>query len=425
MTPATLTDLMGRGASRIRASVTLDNINLSNSIGGNSRRPGQASIALVGNKHATYEALYRTQPWIRASVDRVTNGIGRLPWASFVDAEQEGERSRQRTGPLAELLESPFERGTATHLKQAIVKNLMLHENMIAVKVRPGIGRPPSELLPSSFMFWEIIPGETRRIDWYVFHGEIAGKPARIPFRPEEVVHFHNWGTGRGLYGDARMEALRTTLIQEDAAQRAIIAGFENGLRFSGAYSIDGTYKDKATRDRVLEQLREVYGSVDQMFKVMLLEGGAKWQEMSSNFVDADLVNLRKMDREEVAAVMNVPQPSIGILDHATYSNITEQHLMESQDTWQPWTTLIEETLQEHLVKPEPTMRGQYVEFNYKETLKGDPNKEIEAGVKAVGGPYMTVNEFRATQNMSPIEGGDKLYAPSNTPGQQPPQGQA
>lgn len=421
MPPETILGTMVRGA---RAAVTLGGSDWGDGKFVTTRgRNSGGSIALVGNKSATYEALYRTQPWVRAAVDRVAHGIGRLPWAAYIDAKQPGERSKQRTGPLAELLDSPFERGTPSLLKQAIVKNLKIHDNAILVKVRPGPGRPPGELLPSSFAYWTVVPGtEGRRIDWYVFNGEIAGKATRFPFRPEEVIHFHNWGTGNGLTGDSPMEALRTTLMIEDATQRAIIAAFENGVRPIGGYSVDGQLK-KETAERLRAQLNEVYGGVDQAFKIMLLEGGAKWQEMSHNFVDADLTNIRKLTPVEVAAVMNVPQPSIGILDHATFSNVTEQHLMEYQDTQQPITVLIEETLQEHLVRPEPTMRGQYVEFNFKEVLKGDPIKEMEAGNKAVGGPWMTVNEFRATQNMPPIDGGDVLNTAPNTAGTAPARG--
>jgi len=422
--PPTITDVFVRGASRIRSSVTLDNINLSNAYTGNSNRPGFGSIPLSGNRSATYEAMYRQNPWIRAAVDRVSGGIGRIPWDAYIDADEPGEREKQREGQLAELLANPYEDGTPSVIKQAIVKNLLIHENAVLVKVRPGVGRPPVEMLPSSFGYWEIVPGERRRIDWYIFHGELAGRPQHIPFRPEEVIHFHTWGTGRGLLGDSRMEALRQTLQIDDAVRRTMIGGFENGLRIVGAYSIDGILKDKAAAERMRAQLNETYGGVDNAFKIMLLEGGAKWQEMSHSLVDSDAVKLKGLTKEEVAAVMNVPQPSIGILDHATFSNVTEQHLMEYQDTYQPWTVLIEETLQEQLIEDEPTMAGQYVEFNYKQILKGDPIKEIEAGVKAVGGPYMTANEFRGTQNMPPIAGGDVLNAPPNAAGA-PAQGAA
>lgn len=420
----TLLERTLQGAGRVRASVMLDGSEWGSGDPrhATTRNGGGSggSIRLVGNKSATYEMLYRTQPWVRATIDRVANGIGRLPLDAYVDGEHAGQRTKQRTGSLAELLAEPFEGGTPSMLKQAIVKNLMLHENCVLVPVSPGIGRPPTELIPSSFAYWDVITGSNgRRIDWYVFHGEIAGKPQRFAFRPEEVIHFGFWGTAKGLgqVGDPRMESLRRTLMIEDATQRAIIAAFENGPRPMGAYSIDGTLKDKAAAERMRAQLDEAYGSVDNAFKVMILEGGAKWQDMSHNFVDSDLVNLRKLTREEVVAVFNLPQPSAGILDHATFSNIVEQHLMEYQDTYQPYTTTIEETLQVQLINRQPTMAGQYVEFNFKEVMKGDPVKEIEAGVKAVGGPYMTVNEFRATQNMPPVAGGDVLYAPANTAG--------
>lgn len=415
MSSPTILETIARGASRVRASVTLDNINISNDYSGSigRRSASGGNVPLVGNKSATYEMIYRTQPWVRATIDRISGGIGRLPWAAYTAPDQPDERMRVREGPLAELLERPWYRGTPSLLKQAIMKNLLIHENAVIVKHRPGIGRPPDELLASSFAFWEI-KGRESSPDWYIFHGEMNGKPQQFYFRPEEVLHFHTWGTGRGLGGDSRMEALRQTLMAEDAASRMIIAAFENGMRPVGAYSVDGIIKDEAAAERLRAQLNETYGGVDNAFKIMLLEGGAKWQDMTHNFVDAELFKIKQLNREQIVAVWNAPQPTVGILDHATFSNVTEQHLMEYQDTYQPWTTLIEEVLRVQLIAEEPTMRGQYPEFNYKEVLKGDPVKEIETLVKATGRPFLTANEARATQNLPPVEGGDTLPSAFN-----------
>ena len=418
--------LLKTAVQGFRASVTLDNINLSQDYGGGrsgSRIASGGRIDLVGNKHATYEMLYQTQPWVHAGVNRIARGIGRLPWAAYMNAEQEGERERQRQGPLAELLERPFlygkarpgrqRAGTPSLFKQAVLTNLLVHGNFVVPKVRPGVGRPPSELPPSSFAFWEII-ADGEEVLWYVFHG--AGG-AKVPFRPDEVMHFRPYGVGRGTYADSAMEALRRTLMLEDATQRTVIAAFENGARPIGAYSVDVQLQDQ-TAKRLRAQLNETYGGADNFYKIMLLEGGAKWQDMSTNFVDSELAKIRMLNREEVAAVLNTPPPTIGILDHATFSNVTEQHLMEYQDTYGVWTTLIEETFQNELIDLEPTMSGQYVEFNYKEVLRGDPVKELEVGVKAVGGPIMTADEFRATQNLPPMGGDAARLNPSpTTPG--------
>lgn len=405
-----------RGTRRAMASVTLDNINLSEGYDPRRSGLGGGRIELTGGKHATYEALYWTQPWVRTAVDRIAGGIGRLPLDAYIDGDQPGEREKQRDGHLARLLRAPYEGGTPSSWKQAIVTNLLVHSNHIEVKMRPGVGRPPVELSPSSFAYWDVVYGQDRRVEWYVFHPEPA---VRIPFRPEEVVHYHPWPLGRGVIARSRLEALRRTLMTEDAAQRAIISAFERGVRPSGAYSVEGRLHPDDMK-KLRAQLDEVYGGADNAYKVMLLDNGAKWQNQGgANFVEAEMTKLRQLGREEVNAVMNLPPPSAGDLNRATFSNVTEQHLMEYQDTYGPWTVLIEETLQLQLIDAEPTMHGQYVEFNYKQVLKGDPIREMETVTKAVGGPWMTPDEGRATQNLPPMRDGSgaKLNPAPNTAG--------
>lgn len=414
-TTPTILDTMLQG---VRAAVTLNGGEWGANDVVTNRRSGRGEIGLVGNRHATYEMLYRTQPWVRGAVDVVGNGIGRLPLNAYIDGGQPGERERQREGALARLLGEPWIGGIPTLFKQAVAKNLMIHDNAIVVKLRGGFGQPPIELMPSSYAFWDISESDDGRVEYYVFNGSIGGKPTRIPFLPSEVLHFRTWGTKSRHAGDPKMEALRTTLMVEDAAQRMVIAAFEHGMRPIGGYAVDGQLK-KETAERLRAQLNELYGGVDNAFKVMLLEGGAKWQDMSTNFVDAELRAIRVMNRDEVGTVMGIPAPIMNNLEKATFSNITEQHLMLYQDVLPNYTVMIEETLAIQLIAPEPTMRGQYVEFNFKEVLKGDPVKEIDAGVKAVGGPYLTVDEFRATQNLPPLPNGQgsKLNSAPNTAG--------
>lgn len=404
-----------RGVARISAAVTLDGSEWGTGKFLTDRNRGiGGSIPLVGNRNATYEALYRTQPAIHAGVNRIARGIGRLPWAAFTEGGQDGERERQREGPLAGLLLRPALGWTPSRFKQAVVMNLLIHGNCIAPKIRTAPGVPPFELLPSSYAYWTVVQNrETGRVSWYVFN---AMNGQRIPFRPEEVMHFMPAGTGNGLEGDSPIAALRSTLMQEDAAQRMIIAAFENGLRPIGAFSVEMQLKEETAR-RLRQQLDDVYGGVDNAYKVMLLEGGAKYEAMTTSFVDSELSKLRQMNKEEVNSVLNIPPPAVGDLSRATFSNITEQRRMEYTDTYQPWTTIIEETFDVQLIDGEPLMQGQYVEFNYKEVLRGDPIQEIAALGTAIGGPFLTPNEGRATQNLPPLDGGDVLNPSPTTPG--------
>ncbi len=415
----TILDTMRQGVQGLRASVTLDDINLSQDFAG-----GKGRVLLVGDKSASYEKIYRSQPMVRAAVNLLSHGIGRLPLKAYIAGGEPGERERVREGPLADRLARPYEGGGPFDFKSAIIGNLCIHANAIAVKMRPRIGQPPSELIPSSWGYWTVQPGKNQPVDWYWFNA-VGGQ--RLPFRPEEVIHWKWWAPGRGLEGAPPMEALVKVIATEDAAQRTIISSYEHGARPVGGYSVQGSLKEE-TALRLREQLNENYGGVDNAYKILLMEGGAKWESMSYNLVDSEVINTRKLGWEEVARVFGIPQPALGLLDRATFSNITEQHLMLYQDTFGPWTTMFEETLQIQLIDQEPQMAGQYVEFDLNEVLKGDVQKRYDAYNKAQW--WMTPNEVRARENLPPKDDldADSLHTPLNTRSEEdesPPPAQA
>lgn len=405
--------LLSTVARGIRASVTLDNINLSTDSDFSLTGRGPGSISLVGvDKSATYEKLYRSQVWVRTVVDKLSRGVGRLPLKAYASAEAPNERERVREGPLADLLARPYAGGNPSLWKGAIVGNMAIHGNAIVVKVRPRPGRPPAELIPSSFAFWRPALDDKGRLAYWVF----SDARQRIPFLPEEVIHFRWWGPGQGIVSPSPLEALASTIKIEDAARRMQISSYEHGNRPVGAFTTPQVLKLE-TAARLRADLDERYGGVDNAFRIAIMDAGSKWEPMAHTLVDAELINTLRFTREEVSAVYDIPPPVIHILDRATFSNITEQHRMMYQDTLGPWATLIEETVQTELIDQEPTMAGWYVEFDFREVLRGDPLQEMEAGVKAVGGPWLSVNEFRATQNLPPIDGGDELNPSPTTPG--------
>ena len=402
--------LVMRGVQEFRASVTLDNINLSNEAsGGTTSWPSSGQVALSGGEWATYEVLYRTQPYIRAAVNRLATGIGRIPLPAYTDTTNDGglvSRERLRVGPLFDLLRTPWPGRTASHLKQAFMKNALIHGFSIFVKYRGGSARnaqnPVIYLLPSSSSRWYVPIWAYDSLDQPTVYMHRSWDGTEAPFYPEDLVIFSPYTTRRQGLAESPMEALRRMLLAEDSAQRATIAAFEHGMRPSGALSYTGAMKPDAMR-RTREDIDKVYGGVDNYFKYLILDNGAKYEAIDSVVVDPAMLDLRRFNREEVAAVYNIPPPAIAVLDEQKYANIREQHLMEYQDTFQPWTTLLEETLQVQLIDPEVDFAGAYVEFNFREVLRGDPIRETETLVKAAGRPVMTLNEARGTQNLRPF----------------------
>lgn len=394
-----------RGLHRARASVTFDNISVSSEVaatGGQVR-----SIELIGGRFATYEALYRTQPWVFATVNRVARGLSRLPLPIYIDGGLPGEREKVREGGLFDLIRQPWttqsapviQPGNKVALVQSVIMYSLIHGFNVMLKdyATPDGRRSltPTGLLPTSPFNWTpvIRNGRFENWNWRTARGV-------VPVFAEEVWVFAPFGIGPGGLPTSPMEALRTTLLQEDASQRAVIQRFEHGARPSGFISFSGPVENLR---QVREEVDEEYGGIANFYKTLMLDNGATFQQMGGSFVESELISLRKLNREEVAAVINVPQPSVGILDRATFSNVTEQHLMEYMDTYGPPAVLFEESFQTQVIDPEPEWAGMYIEFNFREVLRGDPIREQDSLTKAAGRPILTLNEARAKVNQRPF----------------------
>lgn len=370
------------------------------------------SIPLIGGESATYEQLYKQQPWVRAAVDRTAYMIGRLPMKVYSNPDEPDARERLRDGLLVDLLKRPWSgggsltTGTQTDFLQAIIKNISWHGNMVFVKSRNGA---IEELIPSNAGHWTV--KEREGLSLYVF-APGRGKPS-VVFYPEEVVHFKFWAPGTATWAPSPMESIRSTLMLEDAAQRAMISSFENGMRQSGFFTAPKEMPE-AQFQRLRAQMAESGGGPDNAFKRLLFDNGITWQKMSNDAQESEIINIRKMNREEVAAAFGKSPPMIGILDRSTFNNIEELHGMEHDDA-DVWATMIEQTLEAQVISMEPLMAGQYMEIDLNKILRGDPVKRFESYAKAVGGPWLTANEARAKENLPPVDGGDALLSPLNS----------
>jgi hypothetical protein len=230
------------------------------------------------------------------------------------------------------------------------------------------------------------------------------------------VLHFA-WDAGHGEMGLSPLMAFGVTFQTEDAIQRSQAASFGNGIRASGAFVIPDTARTtKEQRDELRDHLANTQAGVDNAGRPLLLFNGAKWESTQQTAVEVELIEQRKLNREEIAAAYDMPPPMVGILDKATHSNITEQHKILYTDVLGPWLTLIEETIEAQLIRPEPSWADLKVEFDLAEVLRGDLLAEMQAIKEGIGTGILTPNEGRAIRNLapSPAQGANELYLPTN-----------
>jgi HK97 family phage portal protein len=351
----------------------------------------------------TYEYLFKSQPMLHAVVMKLVYGIARNPLKSYMGGIDEDARERDRTSELARLIRRPYPFGSEFHLKAIIARDLHVHGHALAVKVRErGAGSTPIELHPVPWKFVQVIRDD---------HDNILGYNVTVGFESysvgrEEVVHFE-------LPGGSPVQALRSTLALEDAAQYYQNENIRNGITPRAAFTTEQRLAENVL-DRTREELSKFYAGVENAGKALVLEMGLKPSTIGMTPVDMALIDQRKLSRDEVCAAYDVAPTLLG-LERGTYASVGE-YRKQLYDAIATKLVLIEETFQAQLVDPEPSWDGLFVEFDTNELLRPDPEARARMHMLTQQSGTTSVNERRKFENLPPIEdpAADTVYMPVN-----------
>jgi len=235
----------------------------------------------------------------------------------------------------------------------------------------------------------------------------------------EDLVHVHAYNPESTVRGLSKLEKLRSTLENEDSALRSQSSFWRNGARPGYALTHPGSLSQPAS-DRLKLQWDAVASGTDNTGKTVVLEEGMKPEKLTISNEEAQYIDGRRLNREEVVAGFDLPPPAVHILDRATFSNITEQFRSIYRDTCEPRTSWWESELETQLrgsVRPgasEPDFGdGVYAEFLLDGVLRGSPEQRTENYQKAINSGWMTPAEARAKENMVFIPGSDRLLVNS------------
>lgn len=377
----------------------------------------RTGMPLVGVQ-AAYGAIYRTQPWVSALVNKLAYGTARLPLKVY----RRGPAGRQdaRDAPLGQLLRNPNRRHDPFFFWLWTASTFEVYGEALWVKNRPTPGSPPQELWPlhPSNVFTRRSEGEIlngRQVAKgdlvYAYHFGSAQAPV-LEWGSEDVVHFRSYNPEDQVRGLSRLEPLRSTLLAEDAARRATTAMYSNGARPSVLLSTDRTMSDQAL-NRLKASWDAAHAGVDSWGKTALLEEGIKPTVVQLNAEEMQYIEARRLNREEACGVYDVPPPVVHILDRATFSNITEQMRSMYRDTMAPRLGLYESVIDTQL-RPDFDPKGDlYAEFLMDEVLRGAFETRATAYQQAVNSGWLMPAEVRELENLPFVTGSDKLLVNS------------
>ncbi|WP_280335472.1 phage portal protein [Nocardia wallacei] len=373
-------------------------------------RPAQSRaprLLIADGLAIDYFELWRTQAAVRTCVSFLARNIAQLGIQVF---ERLGDTDRRRLtdDPVAQLFEAPNPWTTRYRLMDALVHDYAIFDRAYWWKIRTpngnGVIRLPPPLVTPKGDNW-LTPDRF----------EVAASRGKREIPADQVVYFRGY-SGTDDFGTSPIESLRQTLAEEFAASRMREQVLRNGARVSGYLQrpAEAPKWSDTAREKFRKSWQSQYtGNGPEVGGTPILEDGMVFEAAAQNAKELQYLEVRKLSREEVAAAYFIPPPMIGILDHATFSNITEQHKMLYQDTLGPWLAMLAEEFRLQLI-PELTTGRVYIEFNLREKLTGAFEQRAASIQTAVGGPWMTINEARALDNRPPVDGGDELIRPLN-----------
>ena len=303
---------------------------------------------------------------------------------------------------LYHLLHSePNPEMTSFVFRETLMGHLLLWGNAYAQIIRDGRGRVLGlyPLLPNKMLVSRTDQG----ILFYQYE-----KDGRTYFLPNtEVLHIPGLGFD-GLVGYSPIAMAKNAIGMAIATEEYGAKFFANGASPGGVLEHPGVVKDPG---KIRESWNAVYQGSGNAHRVAVLEEGMKFQPIGIPPEQAQFLETRKYQLNEIARIFRIPPHMIGDLEKSSFSNIEQQSLEFVMYTLDPWVIRWEQAIQRALLSG-GEKRQYFVKFNVDGLLRGDYQSRMNGYAVGRQNGWLSANDIRELENLnriSPELGGD-LY---------------
>ena len=137
-----------------------------------------------------------------------------------------------------------------------------------------------------------------------------------------------------------------------------------------------------------------------------LMPFGFKYQRISISPDEAQFIQTRAFQAEEICRIFNVPTALVQLPSQTTYNNVEQQNLMFARHTIVPWTQRIEQEIDRKLI-PSFDRPVVYSKFKLSDLQRGDSGARAAYFTQMLQAGVLSINEVRMEEELNPIEGGD------------------
>ena len=322
-----------------------------------------------------------------------------------------GGKEKNLKHPLYKLLhDEPNPEMTSFAFRETLMSHLLLWGNAYAQIIRNAHGEVLSlyPLMPNKMT----VDRDSNGRLFYLYQRSSEdvpslGKDSQVYLTPADVLHIPGLGFD-GLVGYSPIAMAKNAVGLAIATEEYGAKFFANGAAPGGVLEHPGTIKDP---QKVKESWNAAYQGSANSHKVAVLEEGMKYQPIGISPEQAQFLETRKFQINEIARIFRVPPHMLADLEKSSFSNIEQQSLEFVKYTLDPWVVRWEQSMCRALLSDseKPTV---FIKFNVDGLLRGDYASRMSGYATARQNGWMSANDIRELENLDriPAELGGDLY---------------
>ena len=376
------------------------------------RTVGSSFTFFMGNSSSGKSVTERSamqMTAVYACVRILSEAVAGLP-LHFYRYKEDGSKERAIDSNLYHLLhDEPNPEMSSFVFRETLMTHLLLWGNAYAQIIRNGKGEVIAlyPLMPNKML---VDRDENGKLYYTYTRSDCEAntmKGTSVVLEPKDVLHIPGLGFD-GLVGYSPIAMAKNAIGLAIATEEFGSKFFANGAAPSGVLEHPGTIKDPT---RVREAWQSQFGGSGNSGKVAVLEEGMKYTPISISPEQAQFLETRKFQINEIARIFRVPPHMVGDLEKSSFSNIEQQSLEFVKYTLDPWVIRWEQALKKSLFLTEEKKEF-FIKLNVDGLLRGDYQSRMNGYAIGRQNGWLSTNDIREMEDMNPLpeEEGGNLY---------------
>lgn len=338
-----------------------------------------------------YEAL--SQSAFFAAVNLISNSVAEMHWEVKSKENEEIPSNFYANHIFDNALLSQY------ILTKQLILDVLLHGNGFAYIERDKKGMPINLI----YLPWGQCNIVYNKVNGALFYQAPVVSSSLI--EPINIIHLRLHSID-GICGKPITSFAKNAITLSGSADKAAQEFFSSGMTVKGILSTEAPRLTKDQRESIRSAWNE--SQVGNGAGIAVLESGMKFNAISSNSKDSELLETRLFNVQEIARFFNISPVLLGDLSKSSYNSIEQAMIQFTVNCLAPYVINLEQELNKKIILPSDQDKY-YIDICEEDIIKTDKQAQVNYLTTLVNSGIITRNEARRQLGFGPVDGGDEL----------------